>query len=188
MSNRKFGRRKYKYKRIPLDSNEQEKVKKACKTDRERLIIEVLLETGLRLSEFTYLVREQILTKEKQIEIRDSRFEEGSKGKGDKYRRVPMSPRAKELLVNWFKEHDSIGIGERRIQQIIKELGRKAKISKPVTAHVLRHSFAVTFLDKGGSLPTLMKILGHEDIETTMIYLNISDRFVKDEFSRIWLE
>ncbi len=61
-----------------------------------------------------------------------------------------------------------------------------AHISKDITPHVLRHTFAVTAVQKGLSLPSLMKILGHDHLSTTQIYLNLSPEMALNEFHDKW--
>ena len=65
-------------------------------------------------------------------------------------------------------------------------VANRARITRPVSAHVLRHTFAVTALKKGINLRTLQMALGHDHIETTMIYLNLSGQDVVDEFAEKW--
>jgi len=61
-----------------------------------------------------------------------------------------------------------------------------ARISRPVTPHVLRHTFAVTAVQKGISLPALQRLLGHDQLATTEIYLNLSPEEVMREFREKW--
>jgi integrase/recombinase XerD len=62
----------------------------------------------------------------------------------------------------------------------------RARISRPVTPHVLRHTFAVTAVQKGISLPALQRLLGHDRLTTTEIYLNLSPEEVVREFREKW--
>ena len=59
-------------------------------------------------------------------------------------------------------------------------------ISRPVSPHVLRHTFSVTAVQKGISLPALQRLLGHDHLTTTEIYLNLSPEAVLDEFQAKW--
>ena len=74
----------------------------------------------------------------------------------------------------------------RTIQKYVKVVAEKARIKKPISPHVLRHTFAVTYLHKGGNLRALQGILGHSSITTTDIYLNYSGKRVIDDFQRVW--
>ena len=69
--------------------------------------------------------------------------------------------------------NDRMSLTVRTAQQIVKRVAKRAMISKPVTPHILRHSFAVNCVKKGVSTASLKKILGHDQLETTEIYLNI---------------
>ena len=180
----KYAGSSYRHKRVPLNLEEAGRLRKEVEKDyydeKDRLIVNVLLDTGLRVEEFQGLVRSQLLLKENVIEIRDTRFEEGSRGKGDWHRRVPMSKKVRELLEKWFKKHDSIEMSTRTIQRRLKLLGESAGISKKVCPHVLRHTFAVTYIHKGGNVGALMKLMGHKNISTTMIYLNYLSELARD--------
>ncbi len=66
------------------------------------------------------------------------------------------------------------------------ELSNRAKLSTNVSPHILRHTFATLALQKGISLATLQKILGHDRLETTAIYLNLTQEHVLEEFSSKW--
>ncbi len=77
-------------------------------------------------------------------------------------------------------------IGSRQVQKIVKEFANRAQISKTVTPHILRHTFATLALQKNISLASVQKILGHDRLATTSIYLNFTDEHVVDEFVRKW--
>ena len=74
----------------------------------------------------------------------------------------------------------------RRAQGLVKEVANRAGLTKDVTPHVLRHTFAATALQKGISLATVQKILGHDRLQTTAIYLSFTDIHVQEEFERKW--
>ncbi len=84
---------------------------------------------------------------------------------------------------------DAVSIRERaarRAQDIVKAVANRAGITKDVSPHVLRHTFATTALQKGISLATVQKILGHDRLQTTAIYLNFTDTHIQEEFERKW--
>jgi len=81
---------------------------------------------------------------------------------------------------------DELGISTRTIQRLLKRVANRARITAPVTPHVLRHTFAVNAVRRGISLSTLQKILGHDRLSTTEIYLNLSPEQVMEEFQRKW--
>ena len=69
---------------------------------------------------------------------------------------------------------------------MLKRLANHARISRTVSPHVLRHTFAVTAIQKGISLPALQRLLGHDTLQTTDIYLNLSPEHVVEEFQQKW--
>ncbi len=68
----------------------------------------------------------------------------------------------------------------------MKRVANRAKISQEVTPHVLRHTFATLALQKGLSLAAVKKILGHDRLATTEIYLNLTDRHIQEEYDAKW--
>jgi len=68
----------------------------------------------------------------------------------------------------------------------LKRVAERARISQEVTPHVLRHTFATLAIQKGISLAAIQKILGHDRLATTAIYLNLTDTHVVDEYSQKW--
>jgi len=82
--------------------------------------------------------------------------------------------------------HEKWFVGARQVQKIVKKIANKAQIRQNVTPHVLRHTFATTALQKGLSLAAVQKILGHDRLTTTAIYLNLTDAHVVEEFQRKW--
>jgi integrase len=105
----------------------------ACCTPREKRIVWVLLDTGLRLAELAALSKGD-------IDLRRSCLYAGTL---PDRRAIPLSARIEPLLASWFEEHDSLGLSARSIQRIIKDVGARAGL-KGVGAEVLRHTFAVT--------------------------------------------
>ncbi len=86
----------------------------------------------------------------------------------------------------YFALNDTFPVGIRRGQKIVKEIANRARISVEVTPHVLRHTFATIFLQKGGSIAALKKILGHDRLSTTEIYLNLTDHHIVEEYEQKW--
>jgi len=74
----------------------------------------------------------------------------------------------------------------RTIERLVKRVANRAAISRPCCPHVLRHTFACTAVQKGISLPTLQRLLGHDHLSTTQIYLNLSPEDVVREFHAKW--
>ena len=97
-----------------------------------------------------------------------------------------MTDRIKPLIDHHFAFSDRLGISKRTIQLLVKRVANRAGISKPVTPHVLRHTFSVTCLRKGFSTRALMSLLGHDRLATTEIYMNLSPEDVVREFNDKW--
>jgi len=173
----------YQYKRESLSRDEVSRLEQACETSRERMLIWTLLDTGLRISEFTSLSRKNIDWQAGKLII----FGKGGPyGLKSKRRVVPMSNRVRPMLEAFFALHNEIGYSTRRAQQIVKKVANEASITKPVSPHVLRHTFATTCVQKGISTATLMKLLGHDKLETTAIYQNMAAEDVISEFHDKW--
>lgn len=125
----------YQFKREPLTPVEADKLYQACNFVQEKLIIWILLDTGLRVSELCSLTPQNILWQQKSIRISGKG---GPYGKKTKKRVVPMSNRVFSLLENYFAITDKFPIGPRQVQKIVKEIANRAQISKTVTPHILR--------------------------------------------------
>ncbi|MBQ7192738.1 MAG: site-specific tyrosine recombinase XerD [Paludibacteraceae bacterium] len=148
---------------------------------RNRAIIEMLYGSGLRVSELT------------NLKLSDMHREEGYlrvSGKGSKQRLVPLSPEADKWFAYWMEDRsrltvkpDAVDIAflNRRggqltramIFTIIKRLAVAAGITKTISPHTLRHSFATHLLQNGADLRVIQQLLGHENITTTEIYTHV---------------
>lgn len=165
------------YKREPLEEDEILDLRKACKTFEEELIVNVLLESGMRVSEFAHLTEEQISWQRGCVALY---------GKGNKRRVIPLSKTARFYLSNYFKKEARMRLQPRMIQIKVKAVAERARIMKPVSPHVLRHTFAVCYLHKGGNIRALQEILGHSSLITTDLYLNYSGTRVLEDFNKVW--
>jgi integrase/recombinase XerD len=85
-----------------------------------------------------------------------------------------MSPRVRTLLEHHLALESAFPVKVRRAQDIVRD----------VSPHVLRHTFPTAAKEKGISLPTVQKLLGHDRLATTAIYFNFTDVHIKDEFER----
>ena len=97
-----------------------------------------------------------------------------------------MSRRIQALLEPYFSLNDKWFIRRRQVQKVVQRVAERARISQEVTPHVLRHTFATLAIHKGISLAAIQKILGHDRLGTTAIYLNLTDTHVVDEYSQKW--
>jgi integrase/recombinase XerD len=161
----------YQFKREPLLPEEATHLAQACQGVREKLVIWTLLDTGLRVSELAGLGPSQIDWQSHRLTIHDKG---GPYGSRSKRRIIPLSVRLQPLIAHHFALHDSVGLTPRAIQVLVKRVANRAHVGRPVTPHVLRHTFAVTAVQKGISLPALQRLLGHDRLTTTEIYLNLS--------------
>jgi len=156
---------------------------------RNRAIIEVLFSCGLRVTELVTLQLSNLYLKEGFVRIM---------GKGSKERLVPISKRAIQELDYWFDDRRQMNIkpGEedyvflnRRgahltrvmILIMIKRQAETAGITKTISPHTLRHSFATALLEGGADLRAIQAMLGHESIGTTEIYTHIDTTTLRKE-------
>jgi integrase/recombinase XerD len=156
---------------------------------RNRAILETLYSCGLRVSELV------------NLRFSDLFFEEGFIrviGKGNKERLVPVSPSVeKEIGIynEFIRRHQNIQAGNENIVflnrrgakltrvmifTIIKDLAEIAGISKNISPHTFRHSFATHMIEGGANLRAVQEMLGHESITTTEIYTHLDQRFLRD--------
>ena len=159
---------------------------------RNRAIIEVLFSCGLRVSELVNLKLSNLFVEEKFVRVT---------GKGDKERLVPISSRALDELNAWFADSNAMRIkpGEedyvflnRRgahltrtmILIMIKRQAVAAGITKTISPHTLRHSFATALLEGGADLIAIQAMMGHEDIATTEIYTHIDTSSLREEITK----
>ena len=173
----------YQYVREPLRAEEADLLCQACETMQEKLIIWTLLDTGLRVAELCNLTPQNILWQQKSLRINGKG---GRYGKKAKKRVAPMSKRVQTLLEHYFAINDKWPVGVRQAQKIVKNIANKAQLSQKITPHILRHTFATLALQKGISLASVQKILGHDRLTTTAIYLNFTDAHVVEEYTNKW--
>jgi len=143
---------------------------------RDRAILELLFSTGLRVSELCGVPRDLDLNKD-EFSVR---------GKGEKVRVVFMSDRAKLALKDYLSKRVDVTSGlmfsltPRSVERLVKYYTIKAGVSKKVTPHVIRHSFATDLLQNGADLRSVQALLGHANISTTQIYTHVTDKHLKD--------
>jgi integrase/recombinase XerD len=171
------------HRREPLTSDEVRRLETASESYAERLTIGVLLDTGLRVSELADIRRDDLDFQSHTLRIRGKG---GRRGPRSKLRTVPLSARAARLLEPHLTTAETFGLSSRTVERIVRRVASRAGISRPCSPHVLRHTFAVAAIRKGITLPALQRILGHEHLSTTEIYLNVSGEDVRREFRDKW--
>lgn len=158
---------------------------------RDRAILELLFSSGLRVSELVGLDREHINLKRREFMVR---------GKGQKDRPIFISPEAAEWLQRYLdmrrdntrplfirfagnKKVDLSGnyhrLTARSVQRLVARYALLAGITKHVSPHTLRHSFATNLLMNGADLRSVQAMLGHSNIATTQIYTHVTDPHLK---------
>ena len=157
----------YQYKREPLNDDEVNRLTNACDTFREKFVVWTLLDTGLRLSGFADLEKDNIQWQERRLVIYGKG---GPYGKKTKRRIIPMTERVRRLLEYHFAENDNTGMVKRTVARIVKKVADKAGISKPVSPHVLRHTFSVNCIKKGISTRVQQSLSAHDRLTTTEIF------------------
>ncbi len=160
-----------------LSIQEVDRILRATDNLKHSAILYTLYSSGLRLAELLQLRLEDVHWDRNQLLVRG--------GKGKKDRAVMLSQRLKALLVHYFDQYQPRhylfeGQDERQpysprsVQSIVKQAAKKAGIQKRVTPHVLRHCFATHLLDNGIDVRFIQELLGHKDIQTTLIYTHIT--------------
>lgn len=155
---------------------------------RDKAILELFFSTGLRVSELCSLNNDIDLNKD-EFSVR---------GKGEKIRVVFLSDSAKEALRKYLNKRDdmdeamfiqfgkntakakSLRLTSRSIERIVKHCAIKAGISKKVTPHIIRHSFATDLLQNGADLRSVQALLGHSNIATTQVYTHVTDKHLRE--------
>ena len=142
---------------------------------RDKAVLELLFSTGLRVSELCSLTSDINLNSE-ELSIR---------GKGGKVRVVFISDDAKNAVKKYLAarkdmKEELFPLTRRSIERIVKQHAIKSGISKKVTPHVIRHSFATDLLSNGADIRSVQIMLGHANISTTQIYTHVTDKHLRD--------
>lgn len=181
-----------------LHHDEVEKMLAEVPTDnetglRDRAILELLYSGGLRVSELIALNRDSVNLERREFMVR---------GKGGKDRVVFISQSAGERISDYLSARsdalpalflnnsknlqvaDTSGnfrrLTPRSIERIVQKYARMAGITKHVTPHTLRHSFATDLLMNGADLRSVQSLLGHSDVSTTQVYTHVTDPHLKE--------
>ncbi|MBU6321250.1 MAG: tyrosine-type recombinase/integrase [Patescibacteria group bacterium] len=165
---------------------------------RDRAIMELFFSSGMRISELVALDADRLsMLDDKRT---DRTYELSIVGKGKYVRTIFISPRAAEwvrkylasrkdvfkpLFVNHkIQDDDGSRLTPRSIQAMISRAARLAGLSKKVTPHTLRHSYATDLLSHGADLRSVQELLGHKNVATTQIYTHVTNKRLRDIHER----
>lgn len=166
--------------KLPIVVNKEEitKMIEVTSNVKHKLVLMLLYYAGLRLNEVRNLKWQDIDFERELIHLKIA--------KGEKERVVFLHPKVKEMLLKYGRKEGFILISERKkkydektIQQIVKNAAIKAQISKNVTPHTLRHSFATHLLEAGTDIRYIQQLLGHKNLQTTQIYTHVANKDIK---------
>lgn len=159
---------------------------------RDRAILELLFSSGLRVSELVRIDRDHINLKRKEFSVR---------GKGQKDRPVFISDEAAHYIGHYLEKRsdsspalfirygghkqtdtsgDHLRLTPRSVQRLVSRYAVLAGITKQVSPHTLRHSFATDLLMNGADIRSVQAMLGHSNIATTQIYTHVTDPYLRD--------
>lgn len=156
---------------------------------RDKAILELLFSTGLRISELCSLSIDDVDLTRDEFSVR---------GKGDKVRVVFLSDSARTTLQNYLKARKDLDdamfvrygrkandggelrLSPRAVQRLLKKYAAQAGITRKVTPHVIRHSFATDLLQNGADLRSVQALLGHAHIGTTQVYTHVTDKHLRE--------
>ncbi len=153
---------------------------------KHRCMLQLLYGAGLRVAELTHL------------RMRDIDVERGvihvvlGKGAKDRLTLLPESLRDTIKIQRrlkapddfLFTSYDNGRLTEATVQKVVGQVAQRANISKTVTPHTLRHSFATHLLENGTDIRYIQELLGHSKLATTQIYTNVTNKFLRDQFEK----
>ena len=177
-----------------ISSNELKRLmnapnQKTLEGKRDKAILELFFSTGLRISELTGLSIDDVDLTRDEFSVR---------GKGDKIRVVFLSDTARKCIQEYLQKRKDLDdalfirygrkandggelrLSPRAVQRLLKKYATKAGITRKVTPHVLRHSFATDLLQNGADLRSVQALLGHANIATTQVYTHVTDKHLRD--------
>ncbi|MEO7175019.1 MAG: tyrosine-type recombinase/integrase, partial [Saprospiraceae bacterium] len=168
-----------------LNVEEVKKLFSVTQNNKHRLLLRLCYGMGLRVSEIVNLQNSDI-----DIHALKVRIHRG-KGKKDRYVNLPHSVTEDlQIYHQEYKTKDFLFEGQyggqysvRSAQLVFKEAMKKAKITKQIGIHGLRHSYATHLLEFGTDISLIQKLLGHNDIRTTLLYTKVSDRVLSKVIS-----
>lgn len=172
--------------RLPFSDVEIDALRSACKTEKERALVELLLSSGIRVSELAALELRDIDPLKMTVHVRH--------GKGDKERVTYITNVALKYLTAYWNgrsedgvhafyngHHKSLGVCGVRF--ILKEIAKRAKVSN-VHPHRFRRTFASGLAARGMDVQDIQRLLGHTDINTTMRYVYVSNAKIESSYKQ----
>tara|TARA_B100000508_G_C11459098_1_gene278264 strand:- start:1301 stop:2215 length:915 start_codon:yes stop_codon:yes gene_type:complete len=156
---------------------------------RDKAVLELLFSTGLRISELCSLSIDDVDLSRDEFSVR---------GKGDKIRVVFLSDEARKALQEYLKarkdmddalfvrygrkmnDGGDLRLSPRAVQRLLKKYAAEAGITRKVTPHVIRHSFATDLLQNGADIRSVQALLGHASINTTQVYTHVTDKHLRE--------
>ena len=160
-------------------------------SSRNRCMVELLYATGMRISELLYLTLKDLNIKMGFIKVI---------GKGNKERMIPIGSYVGEILEQYINDYraefniknDSLlffnkhgqRLSREEFYSILQTIVNSTSITKKVSPHTFRHTFATHLLENGADLRSIQELLGHSDISTTTIYTHISNQKIRSEYQQ----
>jgi integrase/recombinase XerD len=176
---------------VPLSVNEVSRFWSSFRTSRDLAIVGLMLLQGLRSAEVLALNQDDVLLSDAQLRVR---------GKGNKFRFLPLAPETVQLLEHYLRLERpnpcSAALfvslkgrlrGARMTPAGLRSLFRYHRQStsiKLANPHRFRHTFASDMIRAGMSLPALMQLMGHSDIQTTLLYVTVTPQDVYLQYAR----
>lgn len=171
-----------------LTEEELEIVRRSCKTLKEKALVEFFFSTGCRVAEVVNMKISDVDFKEKTVKI----F-----GKGKKHRIGFINVRAEFALQDYLNsrtdENEYLFVSDRKphnqmkkpgIEKVIRNIAERANLNKKLTCHVFRRTTATLLRSRGMAVEVIQQILGHEQINTTMIYTQVSTESIKAQYKQ----
>ena len=170
--------------RLPFSDVEVDALRSACETDKERALVELLLSSGIRVSEFSGLEIRDIDPQRMTVHVRH--------GKGDKERVTYLTNVALKYLTAYWESRKEDGVnafyngkhqplGVCGVRYILKGIAERAKVSN-VHPHRFRRTFASGLAARGMDVQGIQRLLGHTNINTTMRYVYVNDAQISSSY------
>lgn len=170
--------------RQPLMMAEVQAIVDNLHRERDRLMFLIMFSSGIRVSELTNLQVKDISGMKLRVV-----------GKGSKQRTARMHEYvAQRLMIYLSMENITAGyvfrtstgrpVGPHVVRYAIRKAAKRAGIERKVYPHLLRHTFGAQYIENGGDVRSLQLLMGHEQIQTTMVYMNMDDPWIKEQYEK----